>query len=55
MQKRNYNLNIFDNFIPDEEKENRILNFKTFFDDVNNTFKKKNILKFITPEKKKCF
>ncbi|WP_129408267.1 sensor domain-containing diguanylate cyclase [Marinitoga lauensis] len=56
MQKNEIiNLNIFDNFIPDEEKENRILNFKTFFDDVNNTFKKRNILKFITPEKKEVF
>ncbi|WGS65793.1 diguanylate cyclase domain-containing protein [Marinitoga aeolica] len=48
-------INVFDNFIPDEEKESRILNFKTFFNDVNNIFEKRSILKFITPEKKEIF
>ncbi|OQY08606.1 MAG: hypothetical protein B6I29_05310 [Marinitoga sp. 4572_148] len=54
-KNRIINLNVFENFIPEEEMESRILNFKTFFNDTENVFEKQSVLKFITPEKKELF
>jgi diguanylate cyclase (GGDEF)-like protein/PAS domain S-box-containing protein len=45
-------VNVFENFIPEEDKKIRLLNFKTFFYDSKNIFKKQSIMKFITPGKK---
>jgi diguanylate cyclase (GGDEF)-like protein/PAS domain S-box-containing protein len=47
--------NVFTNFIPEEDRDNRFLNFKTFLNDTNNTFRKSSYMRFITSEKKEVF
>ncbi|GAB6189966.1 hypothetical protein JCM30566_17080 [Marinitoga arctica] len=49
------NVNVFDNFIPKSELKSRLLNFKTFFNDTNNTFKKRSTLKFISANNEEVF